>query len=76
VLFDGVFEKSIKITETRKKIQHYVYEVNEQIVRQCHVGCDETFRQRVHHFNSHFVQERLGTPSVRKSHQDHALQDG
>jgi len=58
-----------------RQIQYYVYEIHKQIVQQCHVSRDETFGQRIHHFDTHFVQERLTTPSVRESYQDHALQD-
>jgi len=68
-------KKSIRITEMGKKIQHYVYDIHEQVVQQRHVGRDETLGQRVHHFSAHFVQERLAAPGVRESYQDYALQD-
>jgi len=67
--------KSIRITEMGKNIQHYVYNVYEQVVQQRHVGRNETFGQRVHHFSAHFVQERLATPGVWECYQDYALQD-
>lgn len=61
---------SHSITKTGEEIQNHVYDIYEQIVQHRHVARYNTPGQRIHKFDAHFVQERLGRKTVRERHQD------